>query len=435
MRNLWRSIVIRDGFVVFADGTTHLKVPWGGGDANAGSLISTAGRRFGPGREGTIIYWPKVEPKDRAAYTTEMLRLALNDGWRSTPAGAKSGWFTFRKDGAGYVHLGIGPWMDQRKNPLFLHKESDRSIADRLARFHQMTGAAWRMTAGMTGCASIRAAYPTGEPLWRWDTAPADVIGCSWEMRWQRPTTAAEKHLRFVHHFDITGMYLAAALLTGLAHKAPVRVGPVPFDPRSSGYWLIEATPDMLGSDGKVPLVSPRVTDAAGRIWVTTSTMRLLGDVNIVPKVHDAWVSDSTKPILKRWAERLRDARYAVETDAFNLDLAAALKATSNRTVGTLARPGGRIYRPDWRDEVVDRARANFVRKIWGADGLAYPLRTNVDSVWYASDDERPNELYAALGAARYAIGKFRWVKTISMAEYQEAYQKDDPEGITTDDE
>lgn len=419
----WRALVLRDEFAVFADGyrtdTAGRNLDM---ECDPGLLIANTGARFGDGLEGVLVWWPKFPVTDRDKFTDELLASAQARGWAATPQGKSSGWFTFHHRRQA-VHLAIGPWLNQRKIPLLQLDDSQTTIADRLARFHVATGSAWRMTAGMTGSAMIRDQIErssNANPLWRWDHAPQDIVGTSWEMRWQRPATKEEEGYPYVHCFDITAMYHAAAALTKLGHSAPVhRAGPVTFNRHTPGYWLVDYDSRMLEGHRPIPFYQVRRLDNMSRLWLTTESLALLVDNGIEPPVRDAWLAVSSSQHLKKWAERLRDARYSNTLS----DLQPALKSTANTTIGALARPGGRIYRPDWRDLIVDKARANLIRKIIHASPHGWPMRVNVDAVWYASTDRHPTDLAQALGVREHSIGKFHYVNTVPTAEYLAKYQ------------
>lgn len=434
-----RAIVLRDGHAYLNDGEQHVSSPTA--DVFPAEILDRAGRLFSG--EGTVLWWGvqhyggPMTPAHRERATKVLLDDAGKTGWKASDKGAETGWFTFTKTGAPDVHLGIAQWIDQRKTPLFNLEDSPALIAALLARYHVATGAAWRMTAGMAGCAAIRnlAARPapaapytglparTSSPLWRWDKAPEGVVGCSWETRWDRPMTPAEAHMPMIHQFDIRAAYLAAAGVARLAWSAPVWRGPSMFEPTAAGYWRVRygrgagdlRKSGMVAGDMLVP--AGRI-DAGDMIWLTTPVMAYLAEQGITPTVHDAWTADRTGTYLKRWSEKLRDARW--DTSRGGELLHPAIKATYARTIGTLGKPGGRVYRPDWRDAVVDTARINLRRKLDAAAKIlgVFPLRVNIDSVYFADDDPDAKMIRSALVAADDQLGKFRYVRSYTMSEW-----------------
>lgn len=449
----WRAIVIRDDSVTLHSGDELLVTP--STPLHPAEIITRAAHLFAGVGEGTVVWWPltaesATTPAARKRFTDRILADLALAGWRTSERGAETGWFTCGREGEPYVHLGIGPWINPKTTPLFSPDDPPALIAERLARYHVATGAAWRMTAGMAGCAGIRAAYerrrPTGPdrlprrtsmPLWRWDSAPDAVTGCSWEVRWDRELTPAECHSTYVHQFDIRASYLAAVGVARVAWSALHHAGPSLFEPSAAGYWQVRygRRPGDLRKSGLVAgdmLIPPgRIDPRTDMIWLTTPVMAYLHERGVSPTVHDAWISSRTGTYLKTWSERIRDARWSTAPGAEQL--LPALKATYARTVGAMSRPGGRVYRPDWRDTIVDTARVNLRRKIDAAARIlgVMPLSVNLDSVYYADDDPDARMIRSALDAALTPtgdepdrLGKFRRQRTYTMSEWMTEHRR-----------
>jgi hydrogenase maturation factor HypE len=78
-----------------------------------------------------------------------------------------------------------------------------------------------------------------------------------------------------------------------------------------------------------------------------------------------------------------------------------------------LRRPGGRIYRPDWRDTIVDLAKVNLLRKL---DAMNVdPLHFQTDAIWVATDADVPQKLFPDRGN----IGALRFEELMTMDEYR----------------
>lgn len=397
-------------------------------------LVALAGDVWlsGDGGAGVVLWQPLGGlPTDRDRWTTALLASAAEYGWTSTPAGAKYGWFTFtRKDKTGAaVMLGVGPWIAQHRTSLFRLDDAADRVAGLLARYEEITGGVWRGQAGLSGCATIRAMHEGktrgGEPLWRWDKAPREAVGCSYELRGSqhhRPMTDDERAMAAVYEYDTRAGYLAAAGVAEVGWSAPQHMGPHLFDPRAGGsYWTVRR--DQLPADvGGLPM---RLLVREGRsplVTTTTPVLTYLAEHGVAPEIMDAWVPVRSGRHLRAWAERQRAGLAA------GGETRDAWKDTYARTVGMLGRRGGRIFRPDWRDEVIDRARVNLVRKV-AAAGVV-PLRWNVDAVWLASDEppeilgERLGAYDATAGRWRPEVGKLRPKRTMTPAEYEERYKR-----------
>jgi hypothetical protein len=114
---------------------------------------------------------------------------------------------------------------------------------------------------------------------------------------------------------------------------------------------------------------------------------------------------------MRAWAEQLRDALAHPGTTPIR----GAIKDTYARTVGMFNRPTSRIYRPDWRDTIVDLAKINLLRKC----AMVSPLRYNIDSIWVATDyaDGRNSPFID-----NNNMGALRYEKTMLMTEYLDTY-------------
>lgn len=428
----WAAAVVRPQVSWLAERryVEHSPTPaWVPGDP--ARLLHVAGAGwFARKSAGTVLWQPGAdEVRDRDRTTAALLAAAQDYGWASTPGGKETGWFTFTpRAGEGpVIAFGVGPWIAQHRTSLFRLDEPANVVAARLARYEELTGTAWRGTGGMTGCAGIRQSHEEktrgGQPLWRWDKAPRGIVGSAWELRGSvhhRPMTDEERGMARVLCFDTRAGYLAAASLAEVGWSAPREQATPAFDYARAGYWTVMRA-DLPDEVGGVPLRLLVKPGAGDTVTLTTPVMTYLYERGVTPAPVAAWAAEQTGRHLRRWAERLRDARAA------GGDEVPAVKDTYSRTVGMMGRPGGRVYRPDWRDEVVDRARVNLVRKIDGA-GVS-PLRWNVDAVWIATDEE-PEEVGARLGAYdttqrrwRPEIGKLRLEATMTPAEYLERYE------------
>jgi hypothetical protein len=429
MRNrTWAAVVIRPKVTWFsaagASAEFHATPDWAHIDV---ARVVLAGQSvwFPPAGDGTVL-WQCAENVD----TTALVATLRARGCSVSDSGHETGWFTVRKAGVSTVHLGIGHLIQQARTSVTGLDADARLVAMRLARYGDVTGAAWRGTAGLSGCAGLRTIHEEkvrgGQPLWRWDKADAlDAVGCSFEMRGskhKRAFNSFELGSPHVYQFDVNACYLAAANTAMVGWSALVESGPREFDPGHAGYWHV-----LRDSLGAVPaeLVRPGSTP---HVWLTTPVMTYLTEIGRRPEVYDSWTAERTGRYLRPWAERLTAALGALQVgDPVDDAVRNAVKDTYARTPGMMARSGGRIYRPDWRDEIVDRARVNILRKVAGS-GFS-PVRMNVDSVWIAADLNE-HEVGRALGVPYrdghpvWQIGKFRHVKTMTVAEYLETYEK-----------
>lgn len=375
--------------------------------------------------EGTVLWQcsEKFDPRRLVAQLRE-------NGCTVSDKGVETGWFTVMHEARPTVHLGIGSMIYQARTTISDLRDEAKTVVARFARYGQLTGAAWRGTGGLSGCASIRSLHESkrgGSPLWRWDKAETSgVTGIAFELRGsrhRRDLRPAELDLPYVHQFDVRAQYLAAAGVSMLGWSAPVQSGPREFDPGRAGYWTVQR--DQLDGVSE-RLVRPGTTPL---VPLTTPVMIYLAECGIRPTVYDSMTSDRTGRYLREWAELLTAALKTLdEENRVDAGVLVAVKDTYARTSGMVRKPGGRIFRPDWGDVWMDTAKINMTRKV-DASGLD-PLRWNVDSVYIATDRSAA-EIGQALGASYldgtevFQVGKFRHIATTTVGEYLEQFPRE----------
>ncbi len=186
--------------------------------------------------------------------------------------------------------------------------------------------------------------------------------------------------------------------------------GPIPFDRKLSGWWLIDVPP---WNDARMP-------DPAGRgplrRWVTTPTAVLLQELADQGLSGGFDVLDSYtgrgRRLFRGFAEMIESGYQA--TKLTDPPVASALKMAGAREVIGLMNTGAAkfsTHRPDWHGAVIGLARANLWRKLhrvglqegrwpyapplveWdtGRNGQPRRLATvDTDNVWYGSDNADP---------------------------------------------
>lgn len=440
------------GYGVMAPGSLH----------DTGRLLADTARAFGDTAEALLLV-PVLpgaggEQMDtRPERWSAMEASALTAGWRVTGdhgAIRDNGWVTFRNlDDDRVIYMGVLTLMDQDRTPLFDLAADAETIIQRLVTYASVTGVVWRMTAGISGCMSLRkdradraehqlvigqaphgpdqvcpdcphTATERAEPWWRWDTCPPDVHGAG-HMIWDRPLTAAERAAvdGRVVKFDIRAQFLAAMISGSYGWGEPHHRPRVPFDPDRAGFWKI-ASSGPLSLPGP-PLV--RNVDG-GMTWVTTRVMQYLRDNGIEPMVYDSYTTATSSQWLKPWATKIRDALYA--ENQYLQDISDALKRTYTETNGMFATPGGSVARKDMHWTTVDVGTINMRVKldhVHSAIGM-WPCQVYHDAVWYPVEDrEMFTALCLALGVklkGRTSVGKFRYVSGETIPEFEARQEK-----------
>jgi hypothetical protein len=446
----WNICVMTKGETVFANtqGQTNafsLIAP--GALYHAGRLLRDIGESFYGNDEGLLIV-PSIPAGLDESHAIEphtwetMYARAHENGWRSPwtdGRAAETGWITWTHEVSGKkIHMGILNLMDQSRTPLFALDASAGAIAARVIEYHRVTGALWRMTAGVSGCVGIRAnvaervrrdneqALRTGigtvisEPHWRWDAAPDSLHGLG-HMTWMRELVPAERH-GSVYLFDIRAQFLAAMAAARIGWGKPSHTSQPVFDPERAGYWRIPAS-TLAGHSARPPLVDPKKIDKWGSTWVTTPAMVYFDSLGIRPAPSESWTTATSSQILKPWATRLRSVLDYTATADINADPrfipAAALKRTYTETIGMFTVTGGSIYRPDWRDTIIDLARVNMMRKLDRARQVlgVWPVKIYHDAVYYPGAEDDRDAIASAIGV-NINIGKFKYQDTMSALEY-----------------
>lgn len=373
-----------------------------------GAVLQGASRVFRDG-EGVIVIDAPM-PTDAPAL----------DGWNYT---AIRPWTTFTGHGA-IVHLGWLPEVQQAPGPLLGGFKTAEDIAWRLGRYHNLVGAPWRFTAGVSGCAALRSRYtdprPGRQPLWQ-HQGPKGIRGAG-PLIWtgQTPPEGAPG---VVVMLDINGQYLAALKNARLAWGALENTGSCAFDPAWAGYWELSAEqiPHVL-LDGKIrPPVIRQTRIHKGGLWVTTPVAKYLTDLLGSIDVLDSWTCKNAASITRTFAERLATVRAG--------DLGPmgptepAIKRTYTDMVGMMARPGGSIYRADWHCSVVDLARVNFLRRLDKIDAAELPgmslVEVRTDAAFYHLTDPKVGQLLVHAAVTGTGPGTFKNPRTFTVAEYR----------------
>ena len=246
-------------------------------DLDAGRLLADIGRSFGDRPEGVLIV-PVLpgggeefpETVSLATRWAAMEAAALRAGWIVTGDAERirdNGWATFRHEGTDKkIYLGVLASMDQAKTPLFDLAADAETIVRHLISYASVTGVVWRMTAGVSGCASLRAVRQEraerqltlpeleedpdqGQPHWRWDKAP-DYLHGAGHMVWSRDLYPAERQAEArIVTYDVRAQFLAAMASGRFGWGEPIQRARVAFDNERGGFWQIAAS-GPLALDG-----------------------------------------------------------------------------------------------------------------------------------------------------------------------------------------
>lgn len=322
-------------------------------------------------------------------------------GWVSSsdPPGLAP-WVGFRR-GDQWVDVVLPSWSPD--NP-FAGATNAAVLLGALQDYAELLGLRYRRSPGTTGIALMRAVH-SGRRAVQLEEAPtlphpAGKIDSEAPGSWLSPEI--EGAGAWLHAWDVNAMYLAACSSAELGFGEPEHI-----DRRRissvlhwrPGYWLaaIDALPSRFPR--------PFVVDGRPR-WYTTPALQWAAELALQVDIREGWVYPEQHRWLEPWYACLRDARRALmasDEPARRLAL-GAVKATYTRALGRLAggwlQAGDETFRPDWRETVVDRARANMHRHLVRVENITgrVPVALNADAVVYASVHRDPDEAAAELG-------------------------------------
>lgn len=346
---------------------------------------------------------------------TEPLRRAREHGWEIREERV---WMTaVRKEKNGHkertIHIGIVPWLSPRTFELFAPHDP-QLMQWRMYEWARMLGVPFHgEQLALAGHDVIRDRCTLKKnPKWLFPATDAiepahQTTELPYAWTGPQPTSG------WVHQFDATAQHMAAlgnVHVSGdlLQHRTPG--DPVRRNP--PGYYRVVPPPWLMPNYLPHPIGRLR-DDTTSPIWVTHVTldflMELHEDYGIVdpPELLDSWTSDYRCRVFRKFGEILSRALRESATYKEDPVMHTAIKTVYKATVGLMARPGGRIYRPDWTHAVIAQARCDLWRKAWregaklqyrstrSGDTLigsgAWPVEFETDALWYASPTDQPN--------------------------------------------
>lgn len=380
-----------DGFVAYPAATVML-------DGTVPSQLGFSGPPPGPGKVGT-----------------EPLRRAKEQGWTITEERV---WMTARRTERGkerVIHIGIVPWLSSQT--FALYAMADPLLMQwRMYEWTRMLGVPFvGEQVGMSGHNVIRDRCTLKTtPRWFLPKPMTDGQG-PWRETTELPYSwkGPQPDFGWIHQFDATAQHMAAMNNVYVAGDLLRREKPgEPVRKNLPGYYLVEVPHWALS--GCLPHPIGRLRGEPGSPkWVTHVTldfiMELHEDYGIVdpPKLRDSWVSDYRCRAFRTFGEILSNALRESATYEEDPVMRESLKTLYKATVGMMARPGGRIHRPDWTHAVIAQARCDLWRKAWREGSKAryqpprsddvlvgtgaWPVRMETDALWYASPTDAPN--------------------------------------------
>lgn len=405
---------------ILADFPRRLNLGWGGGKLtpSTGQLWLTAG--FCQKIAGLPLPGKDLSSEDRDALLTEAaaspwLAQAIAGGWLVSEASRtrlEHRMRIWRDDNRAGAQIVFIPYISG--DVALLDRDPDpAALAERLSQYTRLTGVPYGRSASYSGHDLVmrldsRRKIVLDGPA---DPPPVWPSG-SGIVSFQRDPSPEEEHLEYVHSYDVTAAWLAAAKRTELGVGAAEHKDRPEFDPKLPGLWRI--TPPKWDMWQVPDPFKARRPGKDGTIWVYTPLLAMVAgllDVDIEPA--EAWVWPRHTRYLNLWASEMDKARRALEgpPPAWRPDSpddAAVLAAIKDTYSGAITlfgspqlaadpergRPAHRLHRPDWTHMVITTAAARLYRKIFAAAQATgrWPLGIDQYNLLYASASPDPDE-------------------------------------------
>jgi hypothetical protein len=287
------------------------------------------------------------------------------------------------------------------------------ALAARLEKYARLTGVPYGRSAAYSGHDLVLRLDARRKIVLAGPAEPVpEAPSGSGLLSFQRAPSGRETAMRFLHSYDATAAWLAAAKGTELGVDAGVHRSRPAFDPKLPGLWRVKpptwdtwAIPDPFAARRRNP---------DGTIWAYTPLLAMAAELlsaEITPL--EAWTWPEHTRYLDLWAGELDKARRALAgpepsyapADPDDAAVLAALKDTYSGAVTLFGSPQldanpeagrerHRLYRPDWAHIIVATSAARLYRKILAVEAAErgrWPVAIDRDNLLYASDDPDPD--------------------------------------------
>jgi hypothetical protein len=263
--------------------------------------------------------------------------------------------------------------------------------------------------------------YPGGELDNLFATHAAKIGDLDWKRL--RPLTEDERggrlcdFKRYLHAFDKNAAFLqCVGIPLGIGNYRRHARPPVTGDP---GLWLVRSLPyfaaqtlkNLQGQNAERDLPeSFNPPGLAGTVpfsqWVTTPTLRLLCELDLIVDIEEAWLADDSHKLFPTYYSRIKQAIDSCDRP-FVDSIDEQAQRLTKRFIKTIYVKGigylrsqhfkdAWFYRPDWWATIVSEATARIFRDAIEVkrECGAWPVATYIDCLYYVSDHPDPWESF-----------------------------------------
>lgn len=235
------------------------------------------------------------------------------------------------------------------------------------------------------------------------------------ELIWQRLRTPRERSYRYLHKFDKSSAYSAAAgqtmigkglpsLITGKEARIMAR--------KHVGVWQVRI-------EGEETLLLPPAWEGGKEQWVMGPIVDLSQAAGMCVGVREGWMFPEQHGLLQQWARNLWMLRSHAAPGG---RLQMAYKDIPNKTIGLTAyhgfEDGDEARHPHIRLQIIARHREimwHNIYKIWKMTGGSSPLFTYMDAVYYLSDNADGRAALPQIVAREGQLGGFKYEGKIDV--------------------
>lgn len=352
--------------------------------------------------------------------------VAAGYGFGGAQPPALGAWTRVYADSARRAWVVLIPALASATHPLLAGAHDNATLARRLGVYADALGHPFQITPGVTGMDLLGALHQRDRERLLGVHAPVPPAMGNTEIDfdWCRPPDEVEADHGFVHAYDRSGSYLAAAASLDVGVGAPTHHPGGKDFTGEPGYWAL-SIPDNPNPSAP-HLLDPTGRHAGTTRWVSTPALALAAEQGWeLPAITEAYTWPSKSRVFDSWCKRLGTARTTLDTaDADAQAARDQIKLTYAATIGLMgSHPAAERagYAPERRHAVIAKARANIMRRITqiGVDSGRWPVAVFTDAIVFTSPHADPVQAWPGReGDLGRGLGKYKVAASAPLADH-----------------